>query len=1381
MATIIPVGEPVNDAERAVIAHLRDNGPGSWIVFHNFEIGQGGEWFEIDLAVLTPHAVYLIDVKSTRGLIEVDRSRWYPEGRAPFTSPLAKLRSHAKTFKGLLTASNPGRRELEDVYIAAAVVLTAPDANLVDPENRDASDVTTLKQCIAFLDNRERVPSRFSRNITPMIGMVRSLIQGKAKKRTVPLQFGNWIVTERLGSTDQYTEYRARNAFAGARSGSVLLRVYQADPYLPEADRRSQDTRIANAYQALSRLPAHPGIVGAKDFFPTEGDDRFILVTEDVPGQALRLHLSRPNLALTFDQKINVARGMLAALAYAHTHEVVHRGLNPTTILVGRDGRVSLTGFEFARAGAERSHTIAGQIVDELDVHFLAPECYGRPEAASPASDIFAAGLILYELFFGEQPFSDASEVLQRKAVFLDRPSAQVSEFPTEIFTWLQSLCIFSPQERPSAAQALTALERLIAIPQVSASPIVHNEGIAQPDYHNLPKGYVLTRKYVVQERLGKPGSFGVVYKVFDTLADADRALKLILRDRHSTTERLKIEYRTLRTLPPHAHVVKVIDADFLPGDGPPFLVCEFIDGLDVGEMVENNLFTPADGLKLGCEIASGIVHLHRHNVYHCDIKPRNLLWTDHGAKIIDFNVSVTAEEELSHGGGSRRYLPPDLDLSVLPTPGELADRDMYALGVTLYEVITGQYPWNASSPPPGEIARDPREIPSLADISPELVTVLLKAITPRRSDRYTSAAEFLTALETIREARATRNGWSAEPTVSSSARISSVTTPLPFKPNTNPYVAHLLTLYSQSPHSNSGTRGLDALGGHTYVDTALDRDLMPAVLAGEFRLVVITGNAGDGKTAFLQKLESRAREEQASIDDSLPNGCRFFLRGRRFLSNYDGSQDEGDQTNDVVLEAFFAPFRGEHLTAWPDDETRLIAINEGRLIDFLEAHTEQFPRLTAIVRHGLITGAPEDGVAVVNLNLRSVVADPAEEGSSILERLLQRMIHATLWEPCLACDLKNKCYAHHNARTFQDSTAGLRVVQRLKTLYTLTHLRGRLHITIRDLRSALAYMLVGTRDCDEIHDLYAAGKTEEIARRFYFNSWMDDNTATRDRLLTLLKDVDIGANDSPRLDRRLDYINPLTDRALMTFEQRGTYDQDILNKMFNDLPRGWSGRVNDNQAQTHRSFVSMMRRRFFFECRDDDRWRQMLPYRAAWRMLEAVKSQDPGAIWLDEIMSAINRGEGLTDPEQLGGSLALQIRTVENGSIRSYRLFPKERFRIEALNEALRARFVEHMPEGLVLRYEDPTGTRAELRVTLDIFEMLHRLNEGYRPTVEELQGYYLSLAVFKNVLSSAPYQEVLLTVTGHDFHRIEREGETGRLRMTPLAREVGDGASGS
>jgi serine/threonine protein kinase len=986
-------------------------------------------------------------------------------------------------------------------------------------------------------------------------------------------------------------------------------------------------------------------------------------------------------------------------------------------------------------------------------------------------SDVFAAGLIFYELFIGERPFTDPADLRQRQAVFPARPASQVAELPGGLLEWLQALCTFSPQKRPSAVEAGAELERIVAARRPSILPPSPDGSEAAPDYQNLSKGYALTRKYVVQERLGKPGAFGVVYKVFDTLADTDRALKLILRDRHSTTERLRKEYRTLRHLPAHEHVVKVIDADFLPGEGPPFLVFEFLDGLDVGEMLDSRLFVPADGLKLGREVASGLAHLHRHGVYHCDIKPRNLLWTEPGAKIIDFNVSVAVEDELSHGGGSRRYLPPDFDLAVIPTPGELADRDLYALGVTLYEVITSRYPWDAASPPPGELARDPRELSGFADLAPELVTVLLKAIAPRRSERYAAAEGFLAALEGIPEARSIRPALVDKP--ASSLPLPVLPGLAPAKPNTNPYVAYFLTLYSQSQHSNSGTRGLDALGEQLYVETALDRELIPAVLAGEFRLVLITGNAGDGKTAFLQKLGTRACNEHAVMDDSLPNGYRFTMRGRRFLCNYDGSQDEGDEPNEAVLDTFFAPFQGADAAAWPDDETRLIAINEGRLIDFLTSRSDQFPCLTEFMRRGLATGIPEAGVAIINLNLRSVIAAPNGVGHSILERFIQRLTHETFWTPCRACDLHDKCYVPHNIRTFQDAAAGPRVLQRLKTLYMLTHLRGRLHLTLRDLRSALAYMLVGTRDCDAIHALYASGKAEEIANGFYFNSWMGGATPTGDRLLTLLKDVDIGASTSPQLDRRLDYVNPLADRVLMTFEQRGTYDRDILNRLFSDLPRGWTGKMNDFQTRAHRWFVSMARRRYFFECRDDERWRQMLPYRAAWRLLEFVERSSPAMVGLDDILSAINRGEGLGDPERLHSVLALQVRAVEGGSIRSYRLFPTSRFRLEVLDNASHARFVEHMPDGLVLRYEDSAGGGADLRIGLDIFEMLHRLNEGYRPTVEEMQGYYLSLAVFKNVLASSPYQEVLLTVTGHDFYRIEREHSTGRLRMEQLIAE--------
>jgi hypothetical protein len=91
-----------------------------------------------------------------------------------------------------------------------------------------------------------------------------------------------------------------------------------------------------------------------------------------------------------------------------------------------------------------------------------------------------------------------------------------------------------------------------------------------------------------------------------------------------------------------------------------------------------------------------------------------------------------------------------------------------------------------------------------------------------------------------------------------------------------------------------------------------------------------------------------------------------------------------------------------------------------------------------------------------------------------------------------------------------------------------------------------------------------------------------------------------------------------------------------------------------------------------------------------------------------------------------------------------------------------------------LVLQFKDGEH-EADLAINLDIFEMLDRLNRGYRPSIEEEQGYYLSLAVFKNILGSAPYQEVLLTTTGQDFYKILRH-QDGRLEMShlPIGLEV-------
>ncbi|KYF75617.1 hypothetical protein BE17_48155 [Sorangium cellulosum] len=1382
MATVIPIGEPVNEAERQAIAFLRDHLPSGYLVLHNFEIVRDGETFEVDVAVVAPHAVFLVDVKGTRGLIDVYGPKWYPEGRQPFSSPLAKLRGHAKAVKGIITSSQPGRRDLEDIYVDAAVVLTALDVTLADPGGRDLPNVTTLKKAAAFFTNAARIPAGKSKNIGAHHNIILKALQGVAKPRKGPQVFGNWTVLEKLGGTDTYTEYRVYNAFAGPKA-TALIRAYQADPYKPPEEREKQKLLISTAFRTLSTTPGHPGIVGVRDFFPNEAEDKYFLVTEDVAGQALRVHIAKPTLALTLDQKNTVAVDLLNALSHLAQHKVVHRNLSPANVLVGTDGRARLTGFDFARPGTDHSRTIAHEIVDDLDPAYMAPEIHGEPAAATPASDLFSVGLVLYELFTGDRPFKTPTELFEQKAVFAVKPSAARPELPKDFDAWLQKLCTFDPGERPSAAWALTELKILLdpsaaSAPVAGAPPSAPSLAPAAPqlDYANLLPNTQLTPKYVIEKRLGKPGSFAVAYKVIDTLGDVSRAVKLVLRDRVSTVDRLKKEYKTLLQIPDHANVVKVIDADLIPG-GPPFIVFEFIEGFDVGEMIDGNALTREDALELGRHVAAGLVHLHEHGVYHCDIKPRNLLWTGKGTKIIDFNVSVAAKDEERRGGGSRRYVPPDLVVEDVPSASDLVDRDLYALGLSLYEAMTNRYPWDhAQVPPPGRPAADPRELSGLADIAPELADVMLKAIAPKRADRYATAADFQRALASIPAARRAPQPLTPVPVSwgvlgdggngkhSGHGNGGSGAT---IPPNTNPYVRHLLTVYSQSKHSNAGTRGLDVISEQTYVETALDRELLPSVLSGELALVVISGNAGDGKTAFLQKLERKAADEQALVDHSLPNGARIELRGRTFLSNYDGSQDEGDQKNDDVLRAFLAPFKGNDAQGWTaSKETRLIAINEGRLVDFLEANSHDFPALTALVKEGLRTGEPKGGVAVVNLNLRSVVVDPQGSNNSILERLVNRMTHEKFWEPCHGCDLKDRCYAFHNAQTIQDETAGKHVVERLKSLYAITHLRGRLHITLRDLRSALAYMLVGTRDCDEIHALYKNGQRDEVVQGFYFNSWMGGDAPNADRLLTLLSEVDVAAADDPRLDRALDFVSPSEDRTLFRFEQRGGYDREVLRSLYDELPRDVSGKASEHRAEAHRRFIAMARRRAFFERRDAG-WRSMLPYKTADELLTVVRGDKGAESLLDPLLVAINRGEGLTRPERIGNNLALEVRRVESGSVRSYRLYPRERFSLSLADQASRSRFVEHMPTGLVLRYADTAGLDAELLVSLDVYEMLRRLNEGYRPSVEEEQGYYLSLAVFKNLLGSAPYQEVLLSTSGHDFYRVARQAD-GRLEMT-------------
>src|SRR5690606_11762505 len=180
---------------------------------------------------------------------------------------------------------------------------------------------------------------------------------------------------------------------------------------------------------------------------------------------------------------------------------------------------------------------------------------------------------------------------------------------------------------------------------------------------------------------------FGVVYQVFNTLDDTDEVLKIITRDRDSVRDRLESEYRVLRRIAPHPNLVRLIDAEFLPKGGYPYLRMEYAEGQDLKHVLDKGRrLGPADVRKLLDDCLAGLAHLHAGGVFHCDIKPSNLLWTADGARILDFNAAVSADSTLTPTLGSPRYLAPEATGLTRPSREELADLDLFALGITAYE-----------------------------------------------------------------------------------------------------------------------------------------------------------------------------------------------------------------------------------------------------------------------------------------------------------------------------------------------------------------------------------------------------------------------------------------------------------------------------------------------------------------------------------------------------------------------------------------------------------------------------------------------------------------------------------------------------------------------
>lgn len=589
---------------------------------------------------------------------------------------------------------------------------------------------------------------------------------------------------------------------------------------------------------------------------------------------------------------------------------------------------------------------------------------------------------------------------------------------------------------------------------------------------------------------------------------------------------------------------------------------------------------------------------------------------------------------------------------------------------------------------------------------------------------------------------------------------------------NYNPNIDEFLKFYSQSDRSTKGTRGYDP---KTYVETKLDAKLTPAIFNPSTKLVILSGNAGDGKTAYIERVEAYAQDQGAQDFVKTDNGCTFNLNGVAFQTLYDGSQDFQGEKNDAVLTGFFKEFEGDK--APTASLTKIIAINEGKLRDFILGKSV-YRWLGKQVHHYLTFEGfrPHESLIFVNLNSRSVVG--VDDATSIFDKLLDRLLDANdeagFWTHCSAenCAFADRCYIKYNVDSFRDPKIGPVIRQRLKRLILAVHFRKTRHITMRDLRSILSFVLFNKSTCSQLQAEIQDGKP--ILNRFYYNAIF--NSQEEDRLAQILSQMDVASVSNPKLDNLINFCSPddpATRALFLASETAAPADQPHLTNLFRNRPEGTLD-TDPNRQSNARLYHAAIRRKLYFEgdesklktrglplCKD------LLPYRQFDRFLEFIASRkDEGGELRNQLTLAVSKSERIYNETVGRENLCLRSGSAPRSATKAFYAFDASDFLVTVEDIGKQADFLEYLPNCIYYRPHDKSAT---LEIPLDLFEVLCRIHVGYVPTASEIQTFFLNLDMFKRRLTCRPSDSIILTDDDTSLFKIKRTPDL-KLAMTKL-----------
>jgi len=1107
--TLFPCGPAANESELMAFEYLKSRllaeaGDEEWVLLTNlaFSVTHQLQSDEIDIVAIGPTGVRVIEVKHWT-------SQWIDSHSGEMADEAERVTSKARKIGTTL------RRSVADLsYVAGAILLTQEPSKVkrfAGQEVRGAKIYTLndWKSAIGF--DEPRVLSVQQVRLLAGILQPRSAVAIDGSLRRLAGYVNLELQTPR--------EQRFHRVYKGshpARRDRVILHLYD----LSSGDDKRAEEKAKREFEALHRLQLHPWAPRLLDSFqdaPGYAGEMFFFTVVDQAAPCIE-ERSTDNTWKEAD-RLAFARETVRALAQLHDAgapdaPIIHRNLTPQTILVKHDNSPILTGFEHTRIPSEVSVATTSLPTGPY-LATMAPEVRQAGLAvADHRSDVYSLCACLGNLFEGrgEDLSSHALEVLK----------LGLAE---------------EPGQRAALQHLEAALSELLGESVTPPSP---------PPARFWTEDQVIRfhdHDYRIVSRLGS-GGIGTTFKV----VEMDRSTKedlgtYVAKVVHNADmgQRVLGAYSRVKAHLRHEalSVIHEIASEWRENEFVALMT--WISGTPLADyagvfplLAEDLQETSSEALALRWlhDVCEALHVLHRNGLIHGDISPRNL--------IVEGSSLVLTDYDFVHKIGEPLIAPTTM-LYCSPSyqdqrPASPAD-DFYALAASFFHILYEKEPFSYNGALDKSRGLNWEGIPR--EEYPILAAFLDRATHPSPESRFANVTEALAALESRQQVEPTppvETGETAQPRPTSPAHDGTrVEEPAPLSEQRVDWLLSILQSYPGSRLGNRETRGLDSeFAAQTYVETALEETLLQDIRERRVRLVILCGNAGDGKTALLQHLAARLNLGRHQSSERILQGQA--ADGPFVRMNLDGSAAWKGRSADEILADFMEPF----LHGPPEEDiVHLLAINDGRLLEWIEWTEDSLggveTHLTTLLYRMLQQEAAtkESFIRFINLNQRSLVGGITPERTRIDTVFLRRLIDQLyggvnapeIWATCLSCLAQDRCEAFQTSRILgPDSLASLaplevraRAHERLYQALQAVHLRGEAHITMRELRAALVYILFGIHHCNDYHENRAGD-----AIPYWDRAFAAESPARQGEVLAELVRFDPALEAHPQIDRHL-------------------------------------------------------------------------------------------------------------------------------------------------------------------------------------------------------------------------------------------------------------------